>query len=109
MRWPENPRADPGQHRQRVHSGALPVDPLCGCALVGAGHGNGRQGKADGSINSLIGARYQISRQYRDRLQVTSTVGTDPARSTATSREATELHSILDKALLSIPLKKSTR
>ena len=62
------------------------------------------QGKADGSINSLIGARYQISRQYRDRLQVTSTVGTDPARSTlATSREATELHSILDKALLSIP------
>ncbi|HEF4761161.1 TPA: transporter substrate-binding domain-containing protein [Pseudomonas putida] len=62
------------------------------------------QGKADGSINSLIGARYLISRQYRDRLQVTSTVGTDPARSTlATSREATELHSILDKALLSIP------
>jgi two-component system sensor histidine kinase EvgS len=62
------------------------------------------QGKADGSINSLISARYQISRQYRDRLQVTSTVGTDPARSTlATSRDATELHSILDKALLSIP------
>jgi two-component system sensor histidine kinase EvgS len=52
----------------------------------------------------LISARYLISRQYRDRLQVTSTVGTDPARSTlATSREASELHSILDKALLSIP------
>ncbi|VVP65152.1 Sensor histidine kinase RcsC [Pseudomonas fluorescens] len=62
------------------------------------------QGKADGSINSLISARYLISRQYRDRLQVSSTVGTDPARSTlATSRQATELHSILDKALLSIP------
>ncbi|WP_160109276.1 transporter substrate-binding domain-containing protein [Pseudomonas izuensis] len=62
------------------------------------------QGKADGSINSLISARYLISRQYRDRLQVTSAVGIDPARSTlATSREATELHSILDKALLSIP------
>jgi two-component system sensor histidine kinase EvgS len=61
-------------------------------------------GKAQGGINSLISARYLISRQYRDRLQVTSTVGTDPARSTlATSREATELHSILDKALLSIP------
>ncbi|MBV6825929.1 transporter substrate-binding domain-containing protein [Pseudomonas sp. PD9R] len=61
------------------------------------------QGKAEGAINSLISARYLISRQYRDRLQVTSTVGTDPARSTlATSREATELHSILDKALLSI-------
>jgi two-component system sensor histidine kinase EvgS len=62
------------------------------------------QGKAQGGINSLISARYLISRQYRDRLQVTSTVGTDPARSTlATSREAAELHSILDKALLSIP------
>lgn len=62
------------------------------------------QGKADGSINSLISARFLISRQYRDRLQVSSTVGTDPARSTlATSRQATELHSILDKALLSIP------
>ncbi|MDB5994276.1 MAG: hybrid sensor histidine kinase/response regulator [Pseudomonas sp.] len=61
-------------------------------------------GKTDGGINSLIGARVMISRQYRDRLQVTSTVGTDPARATlATSREAVELHSILDKALLSIP------
>ncbi|TWC53059.1 two-component system sensor histidine kinase EvgS [Pseudomonas sp. SJZ080] len=62
------------------------------------------QGKADGGINSLIGARVMISRQYRDQLQVTSTVGTDPARATlATGREAVLLHSILDKALLSIP------
>jgi len=62
------------------------------------------RGEAQGAINSLISARYLISRQYRDRLQVTTTVGTDPARSTlATSRDATELHSILDKALLSIP------
>ncbi|EJM79362.1 transporter substrate-binding domain-containing protein [Pseudomonas sp. GM60] len=61
------------------------------------------EGRTDGAINSLIGARIMISRQYRDRLQVTSTVGTDPARSTlATGREAVELHSILDKALLSI-------
>jgi two-component system sensor histidine kinase EvgS len=61
------------------------------------------QGKAQGAINSLIGARYMISRQYRDRLQITSTVGTDPARSTlATSRNASELYSILDKALLSL-------
>jgi two-component system sensor histidine kinase EvgS len=61
------------------------------------------QGKAQGGINSLIGARYMISRQYRDRLQITSTVGTDPARSTlATSRDAPELYSILDKALLSL-------
>jgi two-component system sensor histidine kinase EvgS len=62
------------------------------------------EGKTDGGINSLIGARYMISRQYRDRLQVTSTVGTDPARSTlATGRDSVVLHSILDKALLSIP------
>ena len=60
-------------------------------------------GKADAGINSLIGARYMISRLYRDKLQVTSTVGTDPARATlATGRDAIELHSILDKALLSI-------
>ena len=60
-------------------------------------------GRADGAINSLISARYMISRQYRDTLQVTSTVGTEPARvALATSRNATELHSILDKTLLSI-------
>jgi two-component system sensor histidine kinase EvgS len=61
------------------------------------------QGKADGGINSLIGARYMISRLYRGRLRVTSTVGVDPARSTlATGRDASELHSVLDKTLLSI-------
>ncbi len=60
-------------------------------------------GKADGAINSLVSARYLISRQYRDTLQVTSTVGTQPARiALATNRGALELYSILDKALLSI-------
>lgn len=61
------------------------------------------EGKVDGAINSLIGARYMISRLYRGRLQVTSTVGVDPARGTlATRRDASELHSILNKALLGI-------
>ncbi|MCX2900000.1 transporter substrate-binding domain-containing protein [Pseudomonas mandelii] len=61
------------------------------------------RGEAEGAINSLIGARYMISRQFPGRLKVTSTVGTDPARSTlATGRESAQLHSILDKALLSI-------
>lgn len=61
------------------------------------------KGEADGAINSLISASYMISRQYRGRLQVSSTVGTQPARITmATSRGALELYSILDKALLSI-------
>ena len=60
-------------------------------------------GTADGAINSLISARYMISRQYRDTLRVTSTVGTVPARvALATNRNAMELYSILDKTLLSI-------
>ena len=60
-------------------------------------------GKVDGAINSLINARYLISRQYRGQLQVSSTVGTQPARiALATNRGALELYSILDKALLSI-------
>ncbi|MBV4487232.1 transporter substrate-binding domain-containing protein [Pseudomonas sp. SWRI153] len=60
-------------------------------------------GEVDGAINSLISARYMISRQYRDSLQITSTVGTQPARiALATNRGALELYSILDKALLSI-------
>ncbi|MGE8175776.1 transporter substrate-binding domain-containing protein [Pseudomonas fluorescens] len=62
------------------------------------------QGKVQGAVNSLISARYIISRRYRERLQVTSTVGTQPALiAFATQRGALELYSILDKALLSIP------
>jgi two-component system, NarL family, sensor histidine kinase EvgS len=61
-------------------------------------------GQADGAVNSLITARYMISRQYRDRLRITATVGTESARvAFATSRGALELYSILEKALLSIP------
>ncbi|RON84950.1 transporter substrate-binding domain-containing protein [Pseudomonas fluorescens] len=61
------------------------------------------QGEVDGAINSLLNARYLISRQYRGQLQVTSTVGTQQARiALATDRGALELYSILDKALLSI-------
>ncbi|MCK1793143.1 transporter substrate-binding domain-containing protein [Pseudomonas violetae] len=61
------------------------------------------RGQAEGGINSLIGARYMISRQFPGRLKVTSTVGADPARATlATGLDSPELHSILDKALLSI-------
>ena len=60
-------------------------------------------GTVDGAVNSLISARYMISRQYRGKLQITSTVGTFPESvALATHRDAPELHSILDKALLSI-------
>ncbi len=60
-------------------------------------------GQADAAVNSLITARYMISRQYRDRLRVTSTVGVTNARvAFATARGSLELFSIMDKALLSI-------
>ena len=60
-------------------------------------------GSADAAVNSLIYARYLIAFQYRDRLRVTSTVGSDPVRMTfGVNRGELELYSILDKALLSI-------
>jgi two-component system sensor histidine kinase EvgS len=60
-------------------------------------------GQADAAVSSLIVARYWIARQYSDRLRISSTVGDEPARiALATDRGALELHSILNKALLSI-------
>ncbi|KTC13048.1 histidine kinase [Pseudomonas marginalis ICMP 9505] len=61
-------------------------------------------GTAHGAVNSLINARYLIALQYRGKLRVTSTVGSEPARMTfGVNRGQLELYSILDKALLSIP------
>ena len=61
------------------------------------------KGDADATIVSLISARYMVARDYRDRLRITSTVGTEPARITfGVNRSQLELYSILDKALLSI-------
>ena len=61
------------------------------------------KGQADATLSSLIVARYLIARHYPDRLRVSSTVGDQPARiALATRRGALELHSILNKALLSI-------
>ncbi|PXX53977.1 two-component system, NarL family, sensor histidine kinase EvgS [Pseudomonas sp. LAMO17WK12:I10] len=60
-------------------------------------------GKADAAVHSLIGARYLISQHYRDRLQITSTVGAEPALGAFVIRGSDrELYSIMDKALLSI-------
>ncbi|WLH92330.1 transporter substrate-binding domain-containing protein [Pseudomonas sp. FP453] len=57
----------------------------------------------DATVVSLISARFMIARHYRDRLRMTSTVGTEPARITfGVNRSQLELYSILDKALLSI-------
>lgn len=60
-------------------------------------------GDAEGAVNTLISARYLIARHYRDRLRITSTVGSQPARITfGVNRSELELYTILDKALLSI-------
>jgi two-component system sensor histidine kinase EvgS len=61
------------------------------------------KGQADAALSSLFMTHYLIARHYRDRLRITSTVGDEPARITlATAPGALELHSILNKALLSI-------
>jgi two-component system sensor histidine kinase EvgS len=61
------------------------------------------KGQADAALSSLIVARYLIARQYGERLRISSTAGDEPARiALATQRGALELHSILNKALLSI-------
>lgn len=62
------------------------------------------QGRVEGAITSLLSANYFLtSGVFEDRLQITTTVGDEPALiSMATSRKATELSAILDKALSSI-------
>ncbi|PQZ83719.1 MULTISPECIES: transporter substrate-binding domain-containing protein [Pseudomonas] len=60
-------------------------------------------GRVDATVVSLISARYMITRNFRERLRITSTIGTEPARITfGVNRSQLELYSILDKALLSI-------
>jgi len=72
------------------------TNPEQGMAMVASGD-------ADATISTLISARYMITREYRDRLRVTSTVGSEPARvAFGVNRSQLELYSILDKALLSI-------
>ncbi|WP_426237876.1 ATP-binding protein [Pseudomonas sp. TWP3-2] len=61
------------------------------------------KGQADATVSSLMVARYLIARQYRARMRIATTVGDQPARiALATAPDARQLHSILNKALLSI-------
>ena len=61
-------------------------------------------GDADAAVLTLIGARYRISRQYPGRLRISATLPVRPASlAFATSLNAPELLSILNKALLAIP------
>ncbi|MCJ2375067.1 transporter substrate-binding domain-containing protein [Pseudomonas sp. RGM 3321] len=61
-------------------------------------------GRTEGAVISLLSADYFLSSGiFEERLQMTATIGEDPALiSMATSRNAIELSSILDKALASI-------
>jgi two-component system sensor histidine kinase EvgS len=61
-------------------------------------------GRVEGAITSLFSASYFLSsRALQDALQMRVTVGQEPARiAMATSRNATELSAIIDKALSSI-------
>ncbi|MGN7738589.1 transporter substrate-binding domain-containing protein [Pseudomonas sp. 22526] len=62
------------------------------------------QGRADAAVNSLISSNYFTNRLFSGQLRAVSTVGEVPATTAfATDQSAQELHSILDKALLSIP------
>ena len=62
------------------------------------------QGHVDGAVNTLVVANYSLSSSmFQDKVQTSFSIGTTPAAfALATSRGATELSSILDKALLSI-------
>ncbi|MBC3776937.1 transporter substrate-binding domain-containing protein [Pseudomonas sp. SWRI99] len=61
------------------------------------------KGQVDATVSSLLVARFLLTRHYRDRLRIIGTVGDQPARiALATAPQATALHSILNKALLSI-------
>ena len=62
------------------------------------------QGHVEGAVNTLVVANYLLSSQmFQNKLQISFSIGTMPATfGLATSRSATELSAILDKALLSI-------
>lgn len=61
------------------------------------------EGKADASINTLVNARFLIVNQFDNRLRIASGIGLRPAQvGLATSRDALELYSIFDKALMGI-------
>jgi two-component system sensor histidine kinase EvgS len=61
-------------------------------------------GEADAMVGTLIFSNHMLNHRFEGQLRIVSTVGNDFAQMAfATSRGALELHSILDKALLSIP------
>ncbi|MBH3428420.1 transporter substrate-binding domain-containing protein [Pseudomonas alkylphenolica] len=67
------------------------------------------QGNADVALSSQINAAYFVNRMFKDRLRIVSNFGDQPGLAAfAVARDATLLHTILDKALLSIPPEEMT-
>ncbi|MDA8483096.1 transporter substrate-binding domain-containing protein [Pseudomonas resinovorans] len=61
------------------------------------------EGRFDAALHAMASSTFLISRYFPGRLRIADTVGRDPGRfAFAVSRDAPELQSILDKALLSI-------
>lgn len=62
------------------------------------------QGKADAALSTQSNADYFVNRMFKDRLKIASIYGDQPGVvAFAVARDATLLHSILNKVLLSIP------
>ena len=62
------------------------------------------QGRADAAISTHLNAVYFTRRLFKDSLRICATLGDTPVTAAfATAPDATVLHSILNKALLSIP------
>lgn len=61
------------------------------------------QGRVEGAVSTLLSANYLLAAHNFDDLKISSTLGTEQARTAlATARGSLELQSILNKALLSI-------
>ncbi|WP_085656949.1 ATP-binding protein [Pseudomonas sp. B11(2017)] len=81
----------------------VPQIRLIDVASPAAGMAAIANGQADATLGSLLVARYLIARQYKGRMRIVTTVGDQPARiALATAPDAALLHSLLNKALLSI-------
>lgn len=65
--------------------------------------GMAARGEVNAAILPLISARYLLARDYPGKMSISSTVGNEPARvAFGVNPGSPELHSIIDKALLSI-------
>ncbi|AYF87381.1 response regulator [Pseudomonas sp. DY-1] len=67
------------------------------------GLANVAEGKADAAVHAMASSTFLINRYYPGQLRIADTIGRDPGRfAFSVSRDAPELQSILEKALLSV-------